>query len=117
MIPSLGQTGDTVQCYNAEELRLIANGLIDGRTCMQEYDLSLIEISILNNIIEKQTIVIENCDSIINNQNQLLLVKEQNIEKLKSENKKEKRKHTWTKIKYAITSTVLGAGMIYFIFH
>jgi hypothetical protein len=115
LIPSLGQIGDTIKCYNAEELRHIATALISGKQCREEYQLSLVEISILNNIIDKQTIVIENCDSIIKDQKQLILNRENQIDDLKGQVKKEKRKHTWTKVKYAITSTLLAAGMIYFI--
>ncbi len=113
-----GQTGnDTIKCYNASELRLIASGLIKGKECQSNLTLCEKEVEIQDNIIVSQLIIIENDSIIIETKNEELEHKSILIKELEYEIKKEKRKHKWTKIKYGITTTVLLAFSTWFMLH
>lgn len=114
-IVSLGQTGkDTVACYNAEELRKIAKGLIEKNQCLENYDLSLKEIDILNQIVDLQLKTIDTKDLIIyekdvqiSNRDSLLIRERKNLEL-------EKKKHRNTKIKFSIlTGLITGLSIWY----
>ena len=106
----LGQTGnDTIKCYNASELRLIASGLIKGKECQNNMVLCEKEVQILNNIIEIQSTIISNDSSIIASKDAQLMQCESKVKGLTKDLKVETRKHKWTKIKYGITTTLFIA--------
>lgn len=114
----LGQTGnDTIKCYNASELRLIASGLIKGKECQSNLTLCEKEVDIQNNIITNQILIIENDSLIIATKDEEIESKTIQLGLLDAELAKEKRKHKWTKIKYGITTTVLLAFSIWFMLH
>ena len=115
---SFAQTGrDTIKCYNADELRLIATGLVKGKQCQSELSLCEKEVEIQNNIIASQLLIIENDSIIIEAKDTEIESKSAIISKLDSDLAKEKRKHKWTKVKYGITTTVLLAFSVWFMLH
>ena len=106
----LGQTGnDTIKCYNASELRLIASGLVKGKECQNNMVLCEKEVQILNNVIEIQSVIISNDSLIIESKDEQLRQSESKIKGLTNDLKIETRKHKWTKIKYGITTTLFIA--------
>jgi hypothetical protein len=117
-IPLLGQIGkDTVKCYNASELRLIATGLIKAKECQYELSLCEKEVGILNNIVARQQIIIQNDSTIVATKDELLESKTIQLGLVDGQLAKEKQSHKWTKIKYGITTTVLVIFATYFMIH
>jgi hypothetical protein len=90
-----GQTLDTIKCYNAEELRRIAKGLIEKN----QYD-SLLEITTLENqslydVIYVKDIILYNTDSILKIQNLKLSELEYRYNIILSDKKKVDKKNNY----------------------
>lgn len=63
------QTIDTIKCYNAEELRRIAKGLIERKECDSLLIITEKETQDLYDVIHVKDIIIYNTDSIVKIQN------------------------------------------------
>lgn len=116
---SYAQTGDTLTCYTNEELRKIANVMVQAKECDTLYNITLQQLELKDSVISNQSHVINAKDSIITQQDDKLLIKDVIIDGYMDEYykatellDKEKRKHKWTKAGWVATTLGLIALMI-----
>jgi len=90
-----GQTLDTIKCYNAEELRRIAKGLIEKNQYDSLLEITTLENQSLYNVIYVKDIILYNTDSIIKIQNLKLSELENRYNIILSDKKKVDKKNNY----------------------
>lgn len=107
-----GQTGnpsqDTIKCYGVTELKYIATGLVEGRTCDTLLSLANSKLQLKDTLIQEKDIEISNLNKINGFKDQIIGRKDAEIESLNKQVAKEIRKQKLLKYGWIATSTVLG---------
>ena len=96
-------------------MRGIATKLVKGEECDTLLDLCDLEVSNLESQVEAQDSMVTNLKSIVLKKDQIIDGKELEIVGLRDVLKVRDNKLKWTKFKWAGTTVVLGAGLLYFI--
>ena len=115
---SYGQIGikDSVVLYTFEEIRLIATKLISAKECDTLLILSGAEIDVLERVIEKKDLVIENDSKQLENFNSMLLIKDSEIVNLNLIIENDTQKKKWLKVGWISTSAILTGLLVVSLF-
>lgn len=78
--PSLGQTGsDTVKCYNLSELKQIATGMVEYRSCVKQLDYANQMILNRGFDIDIKNVQIENLNKQISLRDKIIDIKDKEV--------------------------------------
>lgn len=116
---SYAQTGklnqDTVKCYGFTELRYIAATLVEARACDTLLDISKAKLANRDSLNKEKDYQLSKIQTASDLKDALLKMKDDDNKQLTKDLKKEKRRHKFTKLGWASSVVVLGAGLVYFI--
>lgn len=108
---------DTIKSYGVTELRYIATGLVEGKTCDTLLSIANSKLKLKDTIINEKNIEIDNLNNISMLKDHIIDEKDLQITDLNSRLATEIKKHKWTKYGWAATATVLGALVLLFALH
>lgn len=105
-----GQIGDTIKCYNADELRKIAHGLVKRRECDTILTTAYNQISSLHTVISlKDSIILNKDNAITIKDNQGIILKDR-ISVLEDQNQKLKKSRVVI-VGVALLTIILGFSL------
>ena len=90
------------------ELKYIATGLVEGKTCDTLLSISKLKIKMKDSIIIEKDIEISNLNKISDFKEEIIVKKNKEIDNLNTLLANEIKRHKWTKYGWAATATVLG---------
>ena len=108
---------DTIKSYGVTELRYIATGLVEGKTCDTLLSIANSKLKLKDTIINEKDIEIDNLNNISFLKDQIIDEKDLQITIVNSRLATEIKKHKWTKYGWLITSVFLGGVIIYTTIH
>ena len=114
--------GRTFTCYDSDELRKIADFMIDANEQAELYKIAEQQLAFkdsiihaINKAIDSKDSVIVSRESVISLKEEIIAGKDREITDLRVAIKKTNRKLKWTKLKWAGTTIGLSATLIYVI--
>ena len=112
-IVSFAQTGDSLKCYNKEELQKIALRMVRANECDTLLNIAYRDLEYCDSIIAAKDSVIVSGIKIIEQQTKIAQGFKEDRDRLLKEKKKDDRKIKWLKIGWVSTSAVLTAAILY----
>ena len=109
------QNQDTIKCYGLTELRYIALSIVEGNTC--DTLLSVCELKLQNrdSLISEKTLENNKLNEQLVIKDKIIIIKDEHIEKIDDDLKKEKLRHKFTKMGWSATTILLGAVITYLV--
>lgn len=99
------------------ELKYIATGLVEGKTCDTLLSLAKLKLNFKDSIISEKDLEIANLNEISVYKDDIINVKESEIQVLNQMLTHEVKKHKWTKYGWAATATILGTIILLLSLH
>lgn len=117
---STWHTGETIICYDIEELRKLANMTTEAKEAIELYKIVEQQLALKDSIILSNELAFHSLDSILKSKDKIINLKEdiitgkdQEITALRNELTHVNRKLKWTNIKWASTSVIIsGAALV-----